>query len=226
MIIEQFVMAYGVDQDRLRALLPEGFQSLRPVLRINAEIRDGKTGYLELNTAVEKDGIRGWLNIAAWENVPFTREGKTTVFRPDHLEISFTGVGIRGGCPAEKDNAGCFFPGRTPPCAPARRSPPIRSSATAASAGAIPRAMPAVSASARPCPPSPRRPAPPILSRPSPPPTPPRFPASRSWAAIRCGLSGRGKTSSCKMTNALCAGPSSCPGPPWPMATSLLARRW
>ena len=44
MIIEQFVMAYGVDQDRLRALLPEGFQSLRPVLRINAEIRDGKTG--------------------------------------------------------------------------------------------------------------------------------------------------------------------------------------
>lgn len=118
MIIEQFVMAYGVDQDRLRALLPEGFQSLRPVLRINAEIRDGKTGYLELNTAVEKDGIRGWLNIAAWENVPFTREGKTTVFRPDHLEISFTGVGIRGGCPAEKDNAGCFFPGRTPALRP------------------------------------------------------------------------------------------------------------
>ena len=35
MKIEQFVMAYGVEQDRLRAILPEGFASLRPVLRIN-----------------------------------------------------------------------------------------------------------------------------------------------------------------------------------------------
>lgn len=54
MKIEQFVMAYGVEQDRLRALLPDGFSSLRPVLRINAEIRDGKTGYVEFNTAAEK----------------------------------------------------------------------------------------------------------------------------------------------------------------------------
>lgn len=43
MTVEQFVMAYGAEQDRLRALLPEGFTSLRPVLRINAEVRDGKT---------------------------------------------------------------------------------------------------------------------------------------------------------------------------------------
>ena len=28
MKIEQFVMAYGVEQDRLRAMLPEGFASL------------------------------------------------------------------------------------------------------------------------------------------------------------------------------------------------------
>lgn len=63
MQIEQFVMAYGVEQDRLRAILPEGFTSLRPVLRINGEIRDGAEGYLEFNTAVEKDGVRGWLNI-------------------------------------------------------------------------------------------------------------------------------------------------------------------
>ena len=40
MRVEQFVMAYGVEQDRVRALLPEGFESLRPVLRINSEIRD------------------------------------------------------------------------------------------------------------------------------------------------------------------------------------------
>lgn len=59
MKIEQFVMAYGVEQNRLRALLPDGFSSLRPVLRINAEIRDGKTGYVEFNTAAEKNGVRG-----------------------------------------------------------------------------------------------------------------------------------------------------------------------
>ena len=73
MQIEQFVMAYGVEQDRLRALLPEGFLSLRPVLRINAEILGGQTGYLELNTAVERDGLRGWLNIGFWVIVPFER---------------------------------------------------------------------------------------------------------------------------------------------------------
>ena len=105
MKIEQFVMAYGAEQDRLRALLPEGFTSLRPVLRINAEIRGGQSGYVEFNTAVQKDAKRGWLNIGFWENVPFSRSGKTVTF----LEISFTGVGIEGSCPAEKDNAGCFF---------------------------------------------------------------------------------------------------------------------
>lgn len=111
MQIEQFVMAYGIEQDRIRAMLPDGFVSLRPVLRINAEVRDGKSGYVEFNTPVEKDGNRGWLNIAFWDEVPFMKEGKTTVFRTDFLEISFTGVGIEGRCPAEKDNAGCYFLG-------------------------------------------------------------------------------------------------------------------
>ncbi len=39
MKVEQFVMAYGVEQDRIRAMLPDGFVSLRPVLRTNTEIR-------------------------------------------------------------------------------------------------------------------------------------------------------------------------------------------
>lgn len=112
MKVEQFVMAYEVEQDRLRAFLPDGFSSLRPVLRINAEIRDGKCGYVELNTAVEKDGNRGWLNVGHWMQVPFERNGKTTVFQTDFLTISFTGVGIEGSCPAEKDNGGCYFAGR------------------------------------------------------------------------------------------------------------------
>ena len=52
MQVEQYVMAYEVEQDRLRALLPAGFVSLRPVLRINGEIRRGpeETAYLELST--------------------------------------------------------------------------------------------------------------------------------------------------------------------------------
>lgn len=111
MRVEQYVMAYGVEQDRLRAILPDGFTSLRPVLRINAEIRDDTAGYVEFNTAVEADGVRGWLNIGFWEGVPFTRQGKRVTFATDSLEISFTGVGIEGGCPAEKDNDGCFFLG-------------------------------------------------------------------------------------------------------------------
>lgn len=59
MKVEQYVMAYGVEQDRLRAILPKEFSSLRPVLRINAEVRDDKIGYVEFNTAVEKDGSKG-----------------------------------------------------------------------------------------------------------------------------------------------------------------------
>lgn len=110
---EQFVMAYGVEQDRLRAILPDGFVSLCPVLRINAEIRDGEKGYVELNTAVEKDGKKGWLNIGYWNNVSFERAVKTVKFRTDFLEISFTGTGIEGSCPAEKDNDGCYFIGDT-----------------------------------------------------------------------------------------------------------------
>lgn len=111
MKVEQYVMAYGVEQDRIRALLPDSFSSLRPVLRINAEIRDDISGYVELNTAVEKDGNKGWLNVGFWDHVSFERNGKTVTFKTDFLEISFTGVGIEGSCPAEKDNAGCYFIG-------------------------------------------------------------------------------------------------------------------
>ena len=47
-----------MEQEGLRAILPEEFTSLRPVLCINGEIRDGAEGYLEFNTAVERAGIR------------------------------------------------------------------------------------------------------------------------------------------------------------------------
>ena len=76
MTVEQFVMAYGAEQDRLRALLPEGFASLRPVLRINAEVRDGKTGALEFNTAAEKADIAAGSTSAAGTMFPLRRTAK------------------------------------------------------------------------------------------------------------------------------------------------------
>ena len=117
MQVEQYVMAYEVEQDRLRALLPVGFVSLRPVLRINGEIRRGpkETAYLELNTPVEGHGKRGWLNVGHWDSrtaeLSYAREGKTVTFAAPFLTISFAAVGVEGGCPAERDNEGCFFLG-------------------------------------------------------------------------------------------------------------------
>ena len=35
--------------------------------------------------------------------------GKKTTFTLPELTISFTGVGIEGDCPAEKDNVGCYY---------------------------------------------------------------------------------------------------------------------
>ena len=185
MRIEQFVMAYGAEQDRLRALLPEGFTSLRPVLRINAEVRGGETGYLEFNTAAEKDGNRGWVNIGRWDDVPFTKDGKKTTFTLPELTISFTGVGIEGGCPAEKDNAGCYYmeDGRFV-LAPAEKSTATRNSTTASLPGALQAARTA-SASAKRCPPSLRRrrrttKRSPLRSK-----TPPLSPVRRCWGRIR-----------------------------------------
>ena len=118
MKVEQFVMAYKADQDRLRAMLPEGFSSLRPVLRINAEIRQEEqreTVYLEFNTPVEGFGKRGWLNIGHWESgntqLSYERRGPSVTVQAPFLEITYTGVGTIGGCPAEKDHDGCVFLG-------------------------------------------------------------------------------------------------------------------
>ena len=117
MKIEQFVMAYEAEQDRIRAMLPGGFESLRPVLRINTEIRDDREVYIEFNTPVVHDGSRGWLNISNWtgsrEEIPFTDENGTVTISAPFLNLSYKGVGIEGGCPAEKDNDGCFFIGES-----------------------------------------------------------------------------------------------------------------
>lgn len=118
MKIEQFVMAYGIEQDRIRALLPEGFTSLRPVLRINTEIRGEDMVYVEFNTPVEAMGVRGWLNIAHWEGpedgLSFKKTDNAVSITAPFLTLTYRGVGLEGGCPAERDNGGCFFPGTLP----------------------------------------------------------------------------------------------------------------
>ena len=112
--VEQFVMAYEADHDRIRAILPDGYESLRPVLRINAEIRDNNVVYIEFNTPVAADGRRGWLNLANWKStrdeITFERlaDGAVTI-RPLPLDITFKGTGKEGGCPAENDNDGCYY---------------------------------------------------------------------------------------------------------------------
>lgn len=110
--VQQFVLAYEVEQDRLRAMLPDGFDSLRPVLRLNAEIRnEGAEMYLELNTPVHAHGKRGWLNIAHWDDMSIRREAERVSFSTPFLELHFERTGTEGGCPAEQDNEGCFFIG-------------------------------------------------------------------------------------------------------------------
>lgn len=76
MTVEQFVMAYGAEQDRLRALLPEGFASLRPVLRINAEVRDGKRGLSSSALPRKKPTIAAGSTSAAGTMFPLRRTAK------------------------------------------------------------------------------------------------------------------------------------------------------
>ena len=114
--VEQFVMAYEAEQDRIRAMLPKGYGSLRPVLRINTEIRDEQVVYAEFNTPVSANGRKGWLNIANWksssgDDLQFTREAGTVKIRAPFLSLSYTFTGMSGGCPAEKDNEGCYYIG-------------------------------------------------------------------------------------------------------------------
>ena len=73
--VEQYVTAYRVKPEQLAALLPEGYQSLRPVLRLNVELMRGvawlagrSVQRIELNTPVEYRGKRGWLNLVTWED--------------------------------------------------------------------------------------------------------------------------------------------------------------
>lgn len=119
--VEQYVMAYRVDHERVKHLLTEAYTSLRPVLRLNIEIITGVAGQrirAEYNTPVESAGKRGWLNLITWESdaleMHVAKEGKQTTFTlgekaAPFLNITFERVGKEGGCPKEDDNDGTFF---------------------------------------------------------------------------------------------------------------------
>ena len=66
-----------------------------------------------MNAPVQHVDKRGWLNIDHWDslkdNLFFDRSGGTVRIKLPFLTLSYTGVGIEGGCPAEKDNDGCFY---------------------------------------------------------------------------------------------------------------------
>ena len=76
MRVKQFVMAYEVEHDKIKKLLYDEFESLRPVLRINIEIRKENLGSeaedemvrIEFNTPVAARGKRGWLNLRTWDS--------------------------------------------------------------------------------------------------------------------------------------------------------------
>lgn len=85
----QFVMAYGVEQDRLRAILPEG---LPPCGRcFGSTGRSGeKKAFSNSGQPWKETGKGGRLSIGSFSNVPFEVIEKTTAFQGELLEIAFT----------------------------------------------------------------------------------------------------------------------------------------
>ena len=53
--------------------------------------------------------------IENWEDAAFETDGRVTTFRTEHLEITFTGTGIEGGCPADGGVTLCPAETITPP---------------------------------------------------------------------------------------------------------------
>ena len=164
MQVEQYVMAYEVEQDRLRALLPAGFVSLRPVLRINGEIRRGpeETAYLELNTPVEGHGKLSPLRRLGW----------------------------RAGALRNGTTRGASFWGR--PClfGPASLETATRNFVTVSLLGSFLRGTPRAPARGKPYPPLQQLPGRRMKSAPSPRKTRRPFPAGRCWGPMWFGGSG------------------------------------
>ena len=86
-----FVMAHGVEQDRLRTILPEG---LPPCGRcFGSTGRSGEKKAFSNSGQPWKEtgkGAGGRLSVGSFSNVPFEVIEKTTAFQGELLEIAFT----------------------------------------------------------------------------------------------------------------------------------------
>lgn len=85
----QFVMAYGVEQDRLRAILPVGLLPCGQCFGSTG--RSGvKKAFSNSGQPWKETGKGGWLSIGSFSNVPFEVIEKATAFQGELLEIAFT----------------------------------------------------------------------------------------------------------------------------------------
>ena len=115
MQVEQYVMAYGIEQDRIRAIIPEGFVSLGPVLRINAEIQDNSNGYLEFNIPVEKDNagcyfLKETPELKKPETITENKEFCDCTFQWKFTEKDAHGVSIGKNLPAYPQEPETTYP--------------------------------------------------------------------------------------------------------------------
>jgi hypothetical protein len=103
--VEQYVVVYSGDQEKIAALLPEGYESSDNVLRIEVEVvndLDGMEGeqiFIEVNTPVEGEDGPEWLELVSWESmwtdIFGMTDGTFTRFTADFdgtefLDITFT----------------------------------------------------------------------------------------------------------------------------------------
>lgn len=85
----QFVMAYGVEQDRLRAILPEGLPPCGRCFGSTGRFGE-KKAFSNSGQPWKETGKGGWLSIGSFSNVPFEVIEKATAFQGELLEIAFT----------------------------------------------------------------------------------------------------------------------------------------
>ena len=103
--IEQYIVIYEADQEKIENLLPEGYESSDNVLRIEVEVvndLDGMEGeqiFIEVDTPVKGEDGPEWLELVSWENMWTDIFGMTdgyfTRFTADFdgtefLDITFT----------------------------------------------------------------------------------------------------------------------------------------
>ena len=89
------IPAFDLDSanKQLEKMVPAAFADAR-IPYDSIEIHSSPRRLIVMAYGVERDGVRGWLNIARWDDALARTDGKTVTFTTPLLEIAFTGVGI------------------------------------------------------------------------------------------------------------------------------------